>query len=123
EMAIPFQSLTTYSRKATPKLNDYWQINFSRVQWQHELINGRYNRKKEAGKFLTEDNWVWSPIGIINMHFPERWGYIQFLDTPGKSTLPTYHLMEKTAWNIFYLQQLYRKDNSRYAGDIEKLMC
>ena len=27
---------------------------------------------------LKEDNWVWSPQGAINMHIPERWGYVKF---------------------------------------------
>lgn len=121
EMAIPFRSLSTYSRRATPKVDDYWQINFSRVQWQHNIIDGRYSRKKQEGKLLHEDNWVWSAIGIINMHFPERWGYIQFLNNQKESTLPVHYLIEKNAWNIFYLQQLYRKSNAHYANSLEDL--
>ena len=27
----------------------------------------------------AEDNWVWSPQGLINMHVPDRWGYVQFI--------------------------------------------
>jgi hypothetical protein len=27
---------------------------------------------------LAEDNWVWSPQGLINMHVPERWGWVEF---------------------------------------------
>ena len=26
----------------------------------------------------SEDNWVWSPQGVINMHVPEQWGYLHF---------------------------------------------
>ena len=25
-----------------------------------------------------EDNWVWSPQGVINMHLPDRWGEVVF---------------------------------------------
>ena len=25
-----------------------------------------------------EDNWVWSPQGLVDMHVPERWGVVQF---------------------------------------------
>lgn len=25
-----------------------------------------------------EDNWVWSPQGVIDMHRPESWGIVQF---------------------------------------------
>ena len=26
-----------------------------------------------------EDNWVWSPQGLINMHVPVKWGRVRFL--------------------------------------------
>ena len=42
------------------------------------------NIKKVAD--TKEDNWVWSPTGIIDMHRPERWGWVQFCDATGKST-------------------------------------
>ena len=32
------------------------------------------------GKYVPEFNWVWSPQGVINMHVPERWGYVFFSD-------------------------------------------
>jgi hypothetical protein len=53
-------------------------VNFSRVEWEHRIVDGRY-RKAEGKK---EDNWVWSPQGEINMHIPERWGYVRFSGTP-----------------------------------------
>lgn len=121
EIAIPFKSLTTFSRKAIPNINDYWRINFSRVQWQHELHNGKYSRKMMNGKLLPEDNWVWSPIGMINMHHPERWGYIKFIDSVQDIALPTSYAAEKTAWNIFHLQQLYKNDHKKFADSLEEL--
>jgi hypothetical protein len=122
EMAIPFASLNTFGRPTTPKVNSFWQINFSRVQWQHELINGKYSRKKqENGKFIAEDNWVWSPIGVINMHYPERWGYIQFVEQGQKEDNYIPHTNQKMAWNVFYLQQLHRKKHGRFATDITAL--
>lgn len=121
EMAIPFKSLTTFSRKVTPKINDYWRVNFSRVQWQHELHNGAYSRKVKNGKLLPENNWVWSPIGIINMHHPERWGYIQFMDTVQHVALSKSHFAEKVAWNIFYLQQLYEEQYEKFADNVVEL--
>lgn len=27
---------------------------------------------------MPEYNWVWSNQGAINMHLPERWGYLEF---------------------------------------------
>ena len=42
--------------------------------------DGRYKRKRnaETGKIIPEYNWVWSPQGIINMHYPEYWGKLLF---------------------------------------------
>ena len=49
-------------------------MNFSRVEWKHEVVDGKYQKVKD----IREDNWVWSPQGIIDMHRPERWGYVWF---------------------------------------------
>lgn len=122
EMAIPFSSLSTFGKAPTPRINDFWRINFSRVQWQHTLHDGRYKRKEENGKLLPEENWVWSPIGIINMHYPERWGYIQFVERIGDNAHPPSQTIEQAAWNIFYLQQLYFSRNTqKYSSRLELL--
>jgi hypothetical protein len=47
-----------------PQAGTVWRINFSRVEWK-------------AGQ-AKEDNWVWSPQGIVDMHVPDRWGYLRF---------------------------------------------
>lgn len=121
EMAIPFKSLSTFSSKTTPQVHDYWRVNFSRVHWQHELREGVYSRKVENGKLLPENNWVWSPIGVVNMHHPERWGYLKFMDSAQEVALPRSYIAEKTAWNIFHLQQLYKKEHRHFASSIEEL--
>ena len=53
-------------------------MGFSRVEWLTDIIDGQY-RKRPGTK---EDNWVWSPQGIIDMHRPEKWGYVQFSRKP-----------------------------------------
>ncbi len=80
EMAIPMRPLIELKNKpkTTPKEGEQWRINFSRVEWQHDIVNGAYSRKKENGKVLREDNWVWSNQKVINMHEPEKWGVLQF---------------------------------------------
>lgn len=64
EMAIPLRSFASKQPVPLPKAGTVWRINFSRVQWT-------------AGK-PNEDNWVWSPQGLIDMHVPQRWGYLHF---------------------------------------------
>ena len=81
EMALPWKSLARGNTNGSLPVNRFWRMNFSRVHWEFEVINGRYQRKKDpAGKFLSEYNWVWSPQGVINMHEPEHWGYVYFSD-------------------------------------------
>jgi len=80
EMAIPWTAFSEDNKNA-PKAGDSWRINFSRVQWELEIENNTYiKRKKKSGKPLAEHNWVWSPQGQINMHIPERWGFIEFIE-------------------------------------------
>jgi|RhiMetdeSRZDD1v2_1073273.scaffolds.fasta_scaffold499506_2 Carbohydrate family 9 binding domain-like len=75
EMAIPWKALAEYAHKpAPPKDGDQWRINFSRVEWRHEIVDGKYSKISNT----KEDNWVWSPQGVIDMHRPEMWGYVRF---------------------------------------------
>ena len=82
EMAIPLKPFVALKNrpKTIPKEGEQWRINFSRVQWDHDLIDGNYYRKKENGKYLREYNWVWSNQKVINMHEPEKWGFLQFTE-------------------------------------------
>ncbi len=75
EIAIPWKVLAEHAAKPSPpKQGDQWRVNFSRVEWHATAENGKYVKTPK----LREDNWVWSPQGIIDMHRPERWGYVQF---------------------------------------------
>ena len=82
EMAIPWKALGEYAHKPAPPADgDQWRVNFSRVEWRHEIVDGKYRKTPD----VKEDNWVWSPQGVINMHAPENWGYIRFTTvTAGK---------------------------------------
>jgi hypothetical protein len=73
EIAMPWSAFQERSGFGRPKPGDEWRINFSRVEWRTEVVDGKY--RKLPGK---EDNWVWSPQGVINMHVPEKWGYVKF---------------------------------------------
>ena len=75
ELAFPWGAFTERSGVARPKSGAEWRVNFSRVEWQVRKVNGQY--EKLPG--LKEDNWVWSPQGVINMHVPERWGFVRFV--------------------------------------------
>ena len=76
ELAFPWSVLGEFAHKPAPPRNgDEWRVNFSRVEWPVD-ITGRDYRKPAGAK---EDNWVWSPQGVVNMHVPEMWGTVRFL--------------------------------------------
>lgn len=75
ELALPWSAFVERSGKGRPNAGDAWRINFSRVEWHVRVVDGKY--EKLPG--LKEDNWVWSPQGIVNMHVPEKWGVVSFL--------------------------------------------
>mgnify|MGYP000894936527 CR=1 FL=1 len=76
EIGIPWPAIAEISRvPCPPRPGDVWRINFSRVQWVLDVVDGKY--VKRPG--LKEDNWVWSPQGVIDMHQPEHWGELEFL--------------------------------------------
>ena len=65
EMKIPFAGLSRGGED--PLKHKVWRANFSRVEW------------------LTrpEENWVWAPTGVVDIHHPLRWGYLRFVGADG----------------------------------------
>ena len=79
EIAIPWEVLKEANTHNNIPVREFWRFGFSRVNWEFDVKEGRYSRKKnEKGEYLSEYNWVWSPQGVINMHEPEKWGYVYF---------------------------------------------
>lgn len=74
EIAFPWSAFALRAPVNRPSPGDQWRVNFSRVEWRTNVVDGKY--AKPAGE--KEDNWVWSPQGMINMHVPDRWGYVRF---------------------------------------------
>jgi hypothetical protein len=66
EIAIPWTAYASRLPVTKPEAGSEWRINFSRVEW-------KIGQPKE-------DNWVWTPQGVVNMHVPEHWGYLRFRD-------------------------------------------
>lgn len=104
EMAIPLNAFAELKNKPKVKPIDgeQWRINFSRVQWDHDIIDGTYSRKMGNNKFLPEYNWVWSNQGAINMHLPENWGYIQFSNNNATSPIVFKHQTDVVTEQITY---------------------
>jgi len=128
EMAIPFEALRLGVSTQIPNDNQVWRINFSRVQWQTEITDGIYKRKKDAdsGRIIPEDNWVWNPTGLINMHFPERWGMLQFSTNQVNGQKVVFQNqesddLEKYLWLVYYKQKKYIGEKGKYATTLSEL--
>ena len=128
EMAIPFAALQKNNVPPDPKKNSLWRVNFSRVQWDTEIVEGKYKKRINplTGKSFPEHNWVWSPQGIINMHYPERWGYLRFAEQEAKKehddfALPPSEALKKYLWLLYYKQKQYLRSNGKYAGSLSQL--
>jgi len=127
EMFIPFWAVTIGNTPKIPDDGDFWRINFSRVEWQTEVKEGKYVKLKgPEGRNLPEYNWVWSSQGLINMHFPERWAYLHFSkqssgDSKNSFTIPYSEEQKKHLWYVYYMQQDYYQKHKVYASNLEKL--
>jgi hypothetical protein len=119
-----------------PRDGDQWRVNFSRVEWRFDIVEGKYVRRKDR----REDNWVWSPQGTVNMHQPETWGYVQF-STAAPLTLPsppsdggegrvrgaaTFHpdpagAARHLLHRIYQAQRSFQKEHGRYAPTLAEL--
>ncbi|WP_111308424.1 carbohydrate-binding family 9-like protein [Confluentibacter sediminis] len=126
EMAIPWAAYkTSYFHDNVPR-DRFWRVDFSRVNWQHTITDGRYARKKDAnGKFLPEYNWVWSPMGVINMHEPEKWGYVYFSSKEvGAKDSFDIPQDDKVKWELYSLyrrQKAYFKTHESWATSIDSI--
>ena len=121
EFAIPWNALAEYAHRPTPPRDgDQWRINFSRVEWQHEIAGGQYRKVPKT----PEDNWVWSPQGVVDMHRPERWGYLQFSTAaPGQAVYrpdPTGPIRDRLM-QIYYAQKIFYINHNRWASKLEEL--
>lgn len=129
EMVIPWKSLSQSGPNFTaPKDGEQWRINFSRVQWQIEGENKDYRKKINpvTGKPFPEDNWVWSPMGMIDMHLPNRWGFLQFTETKAGEENISFvaHPDEpvKDALRVLYdLQKQYFLEHGAFALTLDEL--
>ena len=133
EIAIPWKSMIKHSATQNiPVDGEQWRINFSRVQWDFQIANEIYIRKRDKnGNLLPEHNWVWSPQGVIAMHQPETWGFIQFADQlSGEGSVQFVNKQEdKIKWilrQVYYIQKSYYWRHNKYADnfiDMQKDSC
>ncbi len=128
EIALPWDVLKqAANKKAPPEAGDQWRVNFSRVEWRTKVEAGKYVRLSDnpEGRTRPEDNWVWSPQGIINMHYPEMWGIVQFSSVPpGKPAEFVPDGSDAIKWTlrrVYYAERTYFNRHGRYTDDLSQL--
>jgi hypothetical protein len=129
EIAIPWDVLRQAAgTECPPSDGDRWRVNFSRVEWQVEIQDGKYQKRinPDTGKSYPEDNWVWSPQGLINMHYPEMWGIVEFstesINTSRRKVGLTNN--DYARWSlrqVYYAERDFYEKNGTFTCDWEKL--
>jgi hypothetical protein len=122
EIAFPWKVLSEYARHAGPPTEgEQWRIDFSRVEWQIQSSGNKYEKVPNR----PEDNWVWSPQGVIDMHRPEMWGLLQFTrqeagDSSAVAPLPAKPARD-LALEIYYAQRDFWNSHNRWAANLIEL--
>jgi hypothetical protein len=131
EIAFPLDALAELSSTGkNPVPGEQYRIDFSRVEWTMDIDGMKYSKRKRQvngqEKPLPEDNWVWSPQGVIAMHQPETWGFLQFSGkTVGSGTEPYLEDPDNTVkWALrmfYYREKAWKERNGSYSTDLNSL--
>lgn len=127
EVVIPFASVCECTPSSMPpKPFDYYRLNFSRVQWKVFEKEGKIEKVKKEGTNnpLPEDNWVYAPTGVINIHYPELWGFLVFGDSDlnHKFEIPAEEYVKWELRKLYYAENIYFDINARYTDDYSELL-
>jgi transglutaminase-like putative cysteine protease/predicted esterase len=122
EIAFPWSVLSQDARHPGPPTEgEQWRINFSRVEWQITATNGAYQKVPNT----PEDNWVWSPQGVIDMHRPEMWGLVQFTSLPPGDTNSVAAIPGKAARDfaleVYYAQRDFWQAHGQWTTNLAEL--
>lgn len=124
EIAIPFEDLHNYRKEHTrvlqkpkPIPGDVWGVNFSRVHWDHEIIDNTYRQIPDRPAY----NWVWAPQGIMSMHEPEKWGLLFFSDSQSYEPDWNEEAVRDLLMELYHAQLIFKKENGYFVNSIEEM--
>lgn len=128
EIAFPWKAFKELTDVAIPPRDgDQWRVNFSRVECQIEKKGDALKKRVNSVTNKSMQNfWVWSPQGIVNMHYPEMWGYVQFsTEMAGGNPVDFMEKNEEQAkWflrQIYYKERIYYQKHTEYTSDMDIL--
>lgn len=125
EVAMPWKALKEMSPGASPPAEgDQWRVNFSRVDWHLDVVEGQYRKKVNAKtrqeQAWPEENWVWSPSGRVDMHQVETWGYVQFSSAQagtGEFEAQPAEQVKWALWQMYHQQAQFYEKHQRYSDN------
>lgn len=130
EIRIPWFSLREcgedqcYPVHIAPDLGEVWRLNFSRVEYDVEVQDNRYVKKKDphSAEPLPEHNWVWAPTGVIDIHMPEMWGYLLFTDHGEDYPLPEADAVKLHLRKLYYREHAYSCREGCFTENVRLLL-
>ncbi len=123
EMLLPWESLSAFANmECPPKDGDIWRINILRSQKGFEIQGDRY----AAVHGEPAKQWVWSPQGVSDMEYPERWGYLSFTEKRIGVPVPDFEAPDaeqakQYLARVYYAQKQHWLDNGEYAPSLAGL--
>jgi len=131
EIAIPLDALVELSSTGKmPVQGEQYRIDFSRVEWTVDVVDGKYKKRTHlvdgVEKPMPENNWVWSPQGVVAMHQPETWGFLQFSEKIAGKGVDIYvpDPDDEVKWalrKLYYKEKAYFEKNNSYTSDLKAL--
>ena len=113
-----------YPCRTAPRAGEFWRMNFSRVQWLVDVVDGAYRKRTGPdGKWLPEDNWVWAATGLIDIHMPECWGFVFFTENGEHMEIPVDEQRKLDLRLLYYAQYAHYAKHGCFTTDLAALEC
>lgn len=125
ELAVPLRTFRFGGSNSMPKVGSTWKMNVTRVQREVEIKDGTYVKKSGANGRPAQPGYsCWSVPGLINFHYPERWGIVRFADE-NETRLDFLNIeaekVKLLVWKYYYLLQEYKAKNGKYPPGLDLL--
>jgi hypothetical protein len=137
EAAFSLRDLVQFDRlhHRVAQPGDVWRVNFSRVQYQLRTVLDDVTQQLVYEKLpdTREDNIVWAPTGVVDIHRPEKWGFVLFasatdehegiqeLNQAMERFLNEQIAMERVLDTVYYDQRAYFEAHECYAESVATL--
>jgi hypothetical protein len=128
EAAFPWESMKELtSGNIPPAAGEQWRVNFARAEWKVKSPSDSYIKMYDSvsGKPLRSFS-VWSPQGLVNLHYPEMWGYVQFDSSYSINDRSRFIEKKEEAakWylrRLYYAEKQYYEKNNTFTSELDLL--